>query len=109
VLYLSPEEERKDNVRKRKERLRATRVKDRAVDAGAWWLVRGGCSLWWWALSPNTADLLRGAARDEASELQAVGVPDHDPNPAKHFTPLPTEVYKSYRQLEEIARLYMLA
>ncbi|ELR19114.1 dynamin gtpase [Acanthamoeba castellanii str. Neff] len=77
VIYLSPEEERKDNARKRKERMRAMRAKDRALDA----------------------------VRDEASELQAVGVPEHDPNPAKHFTPLPEEVYKSHRQLEEIARV----
>ena len=46
--------------------------------------------------------------RDEASELQAVGVPENDPNPAKHFTPLPEDVYKSHRQLEEIARVYTL-
>lgn len=34
VIYLSPEEERKDNARKRKERMRAMRAKDRALDAG---------------------------------------------------------------------------
>ena len=35
-----------------------------------------------------------------------MGVPDHDPNPAKHFKPLPDDVYKSHRQLEDIARMY---
>jgi hypothetical protein len=34
VVYLSPEEERKDNARKRKERMRVMRAKDRALDAG---------------------------------------------------------------------------
>lgn len=78
-LLLQEERNRRlEEAKKRKEKVRAIRAKHRTTEA----------------------------SRDEVAELEATPLPEHDPSPAKHFNPLPEDVYKSHRQLEEIARMY---